>query len=67
MMTVEEGGVIIRHEVARTRHSAGHDVEDGSDGGAQTSQHSYQDEEPAVDSLPQWQHSTSQTISSILH
>ena len=52
MMTVEEGGVIIRHEVARTRYSAGHDVEDGSDGGAQTSQHSYQDEEPAVDSLP---------------
>ena len=39
-MTDGEGDVIICDEIVRTRHSAGDDVEEGSDGGAQTSQHS---------------------------
>ena len=55
MMTGDDGGVEICREIAGAGHCAGEDVEDGSDGGAETSQHSHQDETPAVDSLPEWQ------------
>lgn len=55
MLTGDDGGVEICHEVAGAGHCAGEDVEDGRDGGAETSQHSHQDQAPAVDSLPEWQ------------
>ena len=57
-MVVDHNGVVMtRAEIARSGHGVGHDVQDGRHSGAHTAQQANEDQEPAVDSLPQWQHS----------
>ena len=57
-MVVDHNGVVMtRAEIARSGHGAGHDVQDGRHSGTHTAQRANEDQEPAVDSLPQWQHS----------